>query len=127
MSENPVDQSRVHFLGKVDYSTYCKALQVSAVHIYLTYPFVLSWSLLEALASGCVVIASDTAPVREVIRHDDNGWLVNFFDSQKLVEQILYVLVNPELSIELRKQAFRRVQSYSVYVGIQSYMRLIKI
>jgi len=86
-----------------------------------------TWSLLEALASGCVVIASDTAPVREVIRHGDNGWLVNFFDSQELVEQILYVLVNPELSIELRKQAFRRVQSYSVYVGIQSYMRLIKI
>lgn len=127
LSENPIDQSRVHFLGKVDYSIYRKALQVSAVHIYLTYPFVLSWSLLEALASGCVVIASDTAPVREVIRHGDNGWLVNFFDSQELVEQILYVLVNPELSIELRKQAFRRVQSYSVYVGIQSYMRLIKI
>ncbi len=63
LSENPVDQSRMHFLGKVDYSTYCKASQVSAVHIYLTYPFVLSWSLLESLACGCLVISSDTAPV----------------------------------------------------------------
>lgn len=111
----------------MDYSTYRTALQVSAVHIYLTYPFVLSWSLLESLASGCLVIASDTAPVREVICHDDNGWLVNFFDSQELVEKILYFLVNPELSIKLRKQALRRAQSYSIYVGIQGYMRFIKI
>lgn len=127
LSENPVDQSRVHFLGKVDYSTYCKALQVSAVHIYLTYPFVLSWSLLEALASGCLVIASDTAPVREVIRHGENGWLVDFFDKHTLVKLLLHALAYPEQSIELRKQAKSDTKNYSIDKGNEGYLEIIRV
>ncbi len=127
LSENPVDQSRVHFLGKVDYSTYCKALQVSAVHIYLTYPFVLSWSLLEALASGCLVIASDTAPVREVIRHGENGWLVNFFDKHTLVELLLHALAYLKRSVELRKQAKSDTKNYSIDKGNEGYLEIIRV
>ena len=82
------ETGRVHFLGKLPYAQYRRVLQVSAVHVYLTYPFVLSWSLLEALASGCAVVASDTAPVREVIRHGENGLLVDFFDGAQLVDAI---------------------------------------
>ncbi len=85
LREVNVDPARVHFLGVVPYLIYQKVLQISAAHIYLTYPFVLSWSMLEAMASGCLVIGSDTAPVREVIRHGENGLLVDFFSTQHIV------------------------------------------
>ncbi|THF65231.1 glycosyltransferase family 4 protein [Pseudothauera rhizosphaerae] len=122
LRENPVDPARVHFLGKVPYATYRSALQVSAAHVYLTYPFVLSWSLLEALACGCPVIASDTAPVREVIRHGDNGWLVDFFDGDALVERMLHALADPRDGNGLRERARRSVRDYSVDKGIRGYL-----
>jgi glycosyltransferase involved in cell wall biosynthesis len=76
--------SRVHFVGRVPHSTLTQLMQVSAAHVYLTYPFVLSWSLLEAMSVGCLIIGSDTAPVREVIEHQRNGLLIDFFDAQAL-------------------------------------------
>jgi glycosyltransferase involved in cell wall biosynthesis len=79
-----LDMSRVHFVGKVPHAALTQLMQVSALHVYLTYPFVLSWSLLEAMSVGCLVLASDTAPVREVIEHGKNGWLTPFFDVERL-------------------------------------------
>jgi len=125
LRENPVDPNRVHFLGKVDYATYRTALQVSAAHIYLTYPFVLSWSLQEALACGCLVIASDTAPVREVIHQGNNGLLVDFFDKDKLSEQIIQALAAQEENIELRKRAYISAREYASYLGVQRYLQEI--
>ncbi len=75
-----IDLSRVHFLGRVPYDTYLSVLQVSRVHAYLTYPFVLSWSLTEAMSAGCNVVASATEPVQELIVDGENGRLVPFFD-----------------------------------------------
>lgn len=126
LRENPVDSSRVHFLGKVDYATYRTALQVSAAHIYLTYPFVLSWSLLEALACGCQVIASDTAPVREVIRDGENGLLVDFFDGEALVGCALEILANQKNNFRQREIASQSVQMhYSVVQSIERYLEEI--
>ncbi len=89
-----LDLSRVHFVGRLPYHTYIRLLQVSSVHVYLTYPFVLSWSLLEAMATGCEIVASDTAPVREVVKDRENGVLVPFHDSEALAEAAVEALSN---------------------------------
>lgn len=80
-----LDLSRVHFVGKIPYQNYLSLLQISTLHVYLTYPFVLSWSLLEAMAAGCQILASATPPVMEVISHGETGFLVDFFDTKALV------------------------------------------
>jgi glycosyltransferase involved in cell wall biosynthesis len=90
-----IDLARVHFIGHVPHQTFLKALQVSSAHVYLTYPFVLSWSMLEAMSAGCLVIGSDTAPVREVIEPDCNGILVPFFAVDELAERVVEALQNP--------------------------------
>lgn len=99
------DWSRVHFLGKVPYEHFLGMLQLSTVHVYLTYPFVLSWSLLEAMSAGCAIVASDTAPVREVIRHDDTGRLVNFFDVAGLANEVCALLDDPAARLRLGQNA----------------------
>lgn len=89
------DWSRVHFLGTVPYQHFLSLLQLSTVHVYLTYPFVLSWSLLEAMSAGCAIVAGDTPPLREAIRHDETGRLVNFFDVSGLTKEVCDLLDNP--------------------------------
>ena len=101
-----IDRSRLHFTGWLPYGEYLKALQVSSAHIYLTYPFVLSWSLIEALSCGCLIIASDTPPVREVI-NEENGILVPFFQPDKLAETVIDALAKPRSFQAMRKQARR--------------------
>lgn len=87
---------RVHFLGALPYQDYLRVLQVSRCHVYLTYPFVLSWSCLEAMSAGRVVLASDTGPVREAITHGVNGLLFDFFDAAALARQAIDVLAAPD-------------------------------
>lgn len=78
--EHSLDLSRVHFVGRIEYSKFVALMQVSRVHAYLSYPFVLSWSMLEAMSAGALVVGSSTPPVAEIIRDGENGRLVNFFD-----------------------------------------------
>jgi glycosyltransferase involved in cell wall biosynthesis len=104
-----LDMARVHFMGGVSYDTFLAALQVSSAHVYLTYPFVLSWSALEAMSAGCVVIGSDTAPVREVISSGDNGLLVPFFAIDELAEKAVEVLQEPDRFNAIREAARRSV------------------
>lgn len=123
-----LDRSRVHFLGKVPYSTFLSALRVSAVHVYLSYPFVLSWSLMEAMAAGCLVVASDTAPVREVVRHGHNGLLVDFFSPGQLAETVATALENPQRLERLRRRARETILArYDLEtICLPAQMRLIE-
>lgn len=102
--EARIDLRRVHFLGQVPYQTYLRVLQISSAHVYLTYPFVLSWSLLEAMSTGCVVLGSDTTPVREVM-NDENGIVVPFFDVEQWSDRIVEVLGHPERFRKMRRAA----------------------
>ncbi len=104
-----IDVSRIHFLGKIPYSDFIRVLQLSSVHVYLTYPFVLSWSMLEAMAAQALVVGSATAPVTEVIRHGENGLLVDFFSSEELVNAVCEVLDHPDRMLEIRRQARRTI------------------
>jgi glycosyltransferase involved in cell wall biosynthesis len=100
-----IDLSRVHFLGMLEYRTYLNLLQVSSAHVYLTYPFVLSWSLIEAMASGCLIVGSETPPVLEFLRDGVNGLTVDFFAHEQLASCIEAALANPEKLAPLRRAA----------------------
>jgi glycosyltransferase involved in cell wall biosynthesis len=104
-----LDMSRVHFLGQVPYATLIRIYQVSSAHVYLTYPFVLSWSVLEAMAAGCPVIASRTAPVEEVISDGRNGFLTDFFDQAALAAQVQEVLERGKEIAKVREWARRTI------------------
>ena len=96
---------RVHFTGRIPYREYVKLLQVSSVHVYLTYPFVLSWSMLEAMAAGAFVVGSATPPVEEVIRDGENGWLVPFFDTGAIADRVTAALAARGDMADLRRRA----------------------
>lgn len=100
-----LDLNRVHFLGQVPYEAYLNVLQVSSVHIHLTYPFVLSWSFLEAMSAGCAVVCSATAPVLEVLRDRENGLAVNFFSTEEICDRVDEVLDHPSRMREMRDAA----------------------
>jgi glycosyltransferase involved in cell wall biosynthesis len=107
--ESRADLSRVHFLGRVAYEEFLALLRVSAAHVYLTYPFVLSWSMLEALAAGCLVIGSRTAPVCEVLEDGRNGRLVDFFDTKGLAETVVEGLEKRDAFRDLREAARKTI------------------
>ena len=100
-----LDLSRVHFVGRLEYHEYLNLLQVSSVHVYLTYPFVLSWSFIEAMASGCLIVGSRTPPVLEVLQEGVNGLSVDFFAHGALTELIDAALARPTAMQPLRHAA----------------------
>ena len=104
-----IDWDRVHFVGRVPYSEFCRIIQISRCHIYLTMPFVLSWSTMEAMAMEATIVSSDVAPVREVITHGETGLLVDFFDPAALAQQVCDVLERPEAYAHLGPAARQHI------------------
>ena len=123
-----LDLTRVHFLGKVPYPTFLGILQISRAHLYLTYPFVLSWSMLEAMSAGCLVIGSKTQPVQEVIRHQDNGLLVDFFDTEAIADVSVDALANPGAYKAHRQRARRTIiDNYDLRnLALPAQLKLLK-
>jgi glycosyltransferase involved in cell wall biosynthesis len=127
LKEVNVDENRVHFLGRVPYQQYLQALQISSAHIYLTVPFVLSWSMLEAMAAGTVVIGSNTAPVSEVIEHGKNGLLVDFFSPTEIADAVDKLLDNPKKYQKMRQAARTTITNhYPIEQGIKQYINLFE-
>ena len=124
-----LDLSRVHFLGKVPYSSFVQILQISTVHIYLTYPFVLSWSMLEAMSAGCIIVGSRTQPVQEVIRDGDNGLLVDMFSTEEIGNRVIDVLTDPTAYLSMRQRARQTiVEQYDLRsICLPAQLRLLNM
>jgi glycosyltransferase involved in cell wall biosynthesis len=103
--EGSLDLARVHFLGRLAYPAFLKVLQVSRVHVYLTYPFVLSCSMLEAMSAGCLVVGSRTAPVEELLQDGANGVLVDFFSPEEVADRVIEALEDGRAHDSIRKAA----------------------
>ena len=103
--EARLDPARVHFLGRTTHERMLAALRLSTAHVYYTYPFVLSWSLVEAMASGCYVVGSDTAPLHDAIEDGVSGRLLPFFDVDALSETLIAACRSPGASAPLRAAA----------------------
>jgi glycosyltransferase involved in cell wall biosynthesis len=104
-----LDADRVHFVGRVPHRALLDLLRVSAAHVYLTYPFVLSWSMLEAMSAGALVIGSRTPPVEEVITHGRNGILCDFFDPNGIADAVVDALAHPARYQPLRDAGRRTI------------------
>lgn len=114
LAQHVYDDKRLHFTGLIPRDQYLKVLQASSVHVYLTVPFVLSWSMMESMSAGCLVLGSDTDPVKELIEDGKNGLLVDFYNVQAIARAIIRVLEDPEKYAGVRAAARRTiVEKYS--------------
>ena len=122
-----LDPARVHFLGEVPHARMHDALRLSAAHVYYTYPFVLSWSLIEAMALGCYVIASDTPPLHEAIQDGVNGRLLPFFDTAALSEALIAACRDPDAARPLRAAArATAVEKFDAAQGRAAWLALLR-
>lgn len=127
LEEVEIDPQRVHFLGQIPYDKYLTVLHVSSAHVYLTVPFVLSWSMLEAMSAGCLVIGSNTAPVLEVLEHEINGLVVDFFSPAAIADAVDEALDNREKMTVLRERAREFViENYTVRRSLTQYRELVE-
>ncbi|SDH20218.1 MULTISPECIES: glycosyltransferase family 4 protein [unclassified Duganella] len=125
--KDQLDMRRIHFVGKVPHATLTQLMQVAAVYTYLTYPFVLSWSLMEAMSCGCLIVASKTAPVEEVITHGHNGLLTDFFDPQALAATVADALARRADLQHLRDAARQTIiERYDMQRCMPALLRFVQ-
>ena len=120
-----LEPTRTHWLGPLGSEDYKLLLAMTDAHLYLTIPFVLSWSLLEAMAAGCPIVASATAPVEEVIDHNVEGVLANFWEPKAIADALAGLLNNPTLGQALGRKAQGRAQAFSAEAGLRGWTDLI--
>lgn len=127
IGEVAFDPARVHFIPRLSYARYLSLLRVSSAHVYLTYPFVLSWSFMEAMAAGCLVIGSATAPVAEVLRHGVNGLLADFHSPDEIASTVVDALAAGAALEPLRLHARRTVEDrYDLPAALTRQKALIR-
>ena len=123
--ELPLDPERTHWLGMLQDQAYWQVLAHSTVHLYLTVPFVLSWSLLEAAAAGCSLVVSATPPVQEVLQHGESALMVEFFSPEQQAAAIEQLLDSPDLRAQLGRAAQQAASGYSASRGMKAWKRLL--
>jgi glycosyltransferase involved in cell wall biosynthesis len=122
-----LDPKRVHFAGWMPHAQLLRLFQLTAVHVYYTYPYTLSWSLLEAMACAAAVVGSTPGPVEEVIRHGENGLLLPFAEPGLLAARLLELLLQPQRRRALGSAARRTVLShYSLEASSTAYLSLLE-
>jgi len=127
LKELKLDMNRVHFVGGLPFNEYVALLQISSAHVYLTFPFILSWSALDAMSIGCCVIASDTQPVTEFMKDNYDALFVDFFNVNKLVEKIEYALDNQDKMQEIRSNARKTVvDNYALKDLLPKHIEYVK-
>jgi len=127
MKELDIDTSRFHFLGYLAFEDLLKVMQISSAHIYLTVPFVLSWSMIESMSAGCLMLCSDTEPVTEVIEHNKNGLLVDFFKPEEIVKTVHEIFDHPTRMQHLRDAARETaIEKYDLEKLLPMHISLIK-
>ena len=121
-----IDPARVHFVGNLPYDKYLKVLQISSTHVYLTYPFVLSWSMVESMSTGCLIVASRTQPVMEVLEDGVNGLLVDFFNPEEIAARVIEALEKQEEYAVLRQRARQTVlERYELQACLDQQITLL--
>ena len=123
--EAGLDQHRTHWLGPLQTAEYHRLLQASHVHLYLTIPFVLSWSLLEAMAAGCSIVSSSTPPVEEMITSGKHGLLCDFFDHAQQAQAMNRLLDDRALAKALGVASQERARHYDAEIGLRSWCTLL--
>ena len=123
----PLDPARTHWLGSLQTDAYQRVLACSDVHFYLTVPFVLSWSLLEAMASGCCIVTSDTPPVREVLSHGESAVLVDFFSPEQQASAVNELLTSKQKRRSLSDAAREASKAYDSKKGLEAWMALMSV
>ena len=123
--EGRLDLNRIHFLGRIPHPQLMAVLQASWVHVYLSFPFILGWSLIEAMACGCCIVGSQGMPVSEVIENEVEGILIPMNSPALLAKKVLHMLADSDGRVRLGKAARRRALLYDQRLTLNNLSKLL--
>ena len=122
-----VDHQRIHWLGSLDHSIMVRLLQVSACHLALSYPYTLSWSVLEAMACGAALVSNHGSPIARELIDGHNGLLVRFNDHHALAQAVIELLNHPARRAQIGTAALHTIeQRFSLPKSLASFEQLFQ-